>query len=274
MQNQTKRTVAIDAAIAAVLAAVLLCIVVPSLFFKGDPVPAENVQMVGHRGFSAVAPENTLAAFRQAGEHGFWGVECDIQQTADGVWVIMHDNSVDRTTDGTGAVQEMSFAQIQALHIDAGNGLDRFPDEKVPTLTEYLDLCKTYGLHPVIEIKACPVEQMDDLGRLLSAREEKESFVLISFSRDDLVRIKTLMPQNPVWLLTESATQDDIDFCLQNGIDGLDFKHVTKPGVARAAAKAGLKTVVWTVDDLRKVRKFYDLGVTGFTTNALPSPEG
>ena len=274
MQKQTKATLAVGAAIAAVLAAVLLCIVVPSLFFGGDPVPAENVQMVGHRGFSAVAPENTLASFRQAGEHGFWGAECDIQQTADGAWVIMHDNSVDRTTDGTGAVQEMSFAQIQALHIDAGNGLDRFPDEKVPTLTEYLDLCKAYGLHPVIEIKSCPVEQMDDLARLLSAREEKENFVLISFNRDDLVRIKTLMPQNPAWLLTEAATQDDIDFCVRNGIDGLDFKYLTKPAIVRAAGKAGLKTLVWTVDDLHTLKKFFDLGVTGFTSNALPTPEG
>ena len=269
MQNKTKRAVAIGAAIAAIFAAVVLCIVVPSLTMKDEPLPPDALQLVGHRGFSAAAPENTLASFRLAAENGFWGAECDIQQTADGVWVIMHDLDVKRMTDGKGKVNELTFAQIRSLHIDSGRKVRSFPDEKVPTLEEYLDLLKNYDTRPVIEIKSAPVEAMDDLAAFLLTREEKESFVLISFDRADLARIKTLMPQNPAWLLTEAATQDDIDFCLQNGIDGLDFRKKTKPDIARAAAEAGLKTIVWAVDDWSKAKAFYDLGVTAITTNAL-----
>ena len=181
----------------------------------------------------------------------------------------MHDLDVKRMTDGKGKVNELTFAQIRSLHIDNGRKVRSFPDEKVPTLEEYLDLLKNYDTRPVIEIKSAPVEAMDDLAAFLLTREEKESFVLISFDRADLARIKTLMPKNPAWLLTEAATQDDIDFCLQNGIDGLDFRKKTKPGIAHAAAEAGLKTIVWAVDDRSKAKAFYDLGVTAITTNAL-----
>ena len=273
MEKKTKQSVALGAAIAAIAAAIILCIAVPLLCTDQAAVSLADVRLIAHRGYSAAAPENSLAAFRLAGDHGFWGAECDIQQTADGQWIVMHDDDVDRTTDGAGPVRTFSFSGIRTLHIDSGNGLDRFPNEKVPTLTEYLDICREYGIHPVIEIKKSPVEQMDGLAALLSAREEKERFVVISFSRDDLARIKQLMPQTEMYLLTQKATRNDIDFCLQNGINGLDFKHKTGNDVIRAAQDAGLKTVVWTIDSTKKAARFLKLGVDGITTNALLPPE-
>ena len=187
-------------------------------------IPYGSVRMTAHRGYSAVAPENTLPAFRLAGEYGFWGAECDTSPTADGVWIIMHDDTVDRTTDGTGKVGELTFAEISAMTIDAGSNVADYPDTKVPTLTEYLDVCKEYGLHPVIEVKpSSPVGKMDDLAALLSAREEKAHFVIISFSRELLVALKPMMPDTPMYLLCSPATEDDIAFCLQNGLDGIDF---------------------------------------------------
>ncbi len=134
-------------------------------------IPAGSVRMTAHRGYSAIAPENTLPAFRLAGEYGFWGAECDICNTADGEWVIMHDDTVDRMTDGVGKVNEMTFAEIRALTVDAGNNAEAYPGTKVPTLTEYLDVCKEYGMHAVIEIKDnADYAKLDDLADLLSAR--------------------------------------------------------------------------------------------------------
>ena len=240
-------------------------------------IPYGSVRMVAHRGYSAVAPENTLPSFRMAGENGFWGAECDTSPTADGVWIIMHDDTVDRTTDGTGKVGELTYAEIAAMTVDAGNNVDDYPGTKVPTLTEYLDVCKEYGIHAVIEVKpSAPVGSMGDLADLLSAREEKDRFVIISFSRELLTALKPLMPKTPMYLLSSPATEDDIAFCLENGIDGIDFSYITSEEVVKAAINAGLKVMVWTIDDTDTAEQFYKWGVRDFTTNALTQcrPDG
>ena len=233
-------------------------------------IPYGSVRMTAHRGYSAIAPENTLPAFRLAGEYGFWGAECDTSPTADGVWIIMHDDSVDRTTDGTGKVVELTFAEISAMTIDDGSNVDQYPDTKVPTLIEYLDVCKEYGLHPVIEVKpSAPVESMGALAELLSAREEKDRFVIISFSRELLAALKPLMADTPMYLLSSPATEDDIAFCLDNGLDGIDFSFITPEETVKATINAGLKVMVWTVDDTATAEQYYKWGVRDITTNAL-----
>ena len=142
--------------------------------YESYQVDADSVRMMAHRGFSALAPENTLPAFRLAGEYGFWGAECDTSPTADGVWIVMHDDTVDRTTNGEGKVKDLTYDEIRALTIDDGSNVENYPDTKVPTLTEYLDVCGEYGLHPVIEIKTCAdLADMDSLAALLSTREDK-----------------------------------------------------------------------------------------------------
>lgn len=240
-------------------------------------IPYGSVRMVAHRGYSAVAPENTLPSFHMAGEYGFWGAECDTSPTADGVWIIIHDDTVERTTDGTGKVGELTYAEIAAMTIDDGNNVEQYPETKVPILTEYLDVCNEYGIHAVIEVKpSAPVDSMDELAELLSAREEKDRFVIISFSRELLAALKPLMSETPMYLLSSPATEDDIAFCLENDIDGIDFSYITSENIVKATIKAGLKVMVWTIDDTETVEQFYKWGVRDFTTNALTQqkPEG
>ena len=261
-------------------ATLLLGLSVPALaasVYESYRIPTGSVRMIAHRGYSALAPENTLPAFRLAGEHGFWGAECDTSPTADGVWIVMHDDTVDRMTDGEGKVAELTFAEIGELSIDAGSNSEQYPDTKVPTLEEYLDVCKEYGMHPVIEIKACaPVESMESLAALLLAREDKETFTIITFGKVQAVRIKQLMPETPVYFLIGGAPDEKfpeaVQFCLDNGLDGLDFACVWEKSDIKQAQKAGLKIMVWTIDDLEEAEKFYRWGVRDFTTNAL-TPE-
>ena len=233
-----------------------------------------SVRMTAHRGYSAAAPENTLPAFRLAGEYGFWGVECDVSPTADGVWVIMHDSTVDRMTDGEGRVDSFTYEELCALTVDAGNNVERYPGTKVPTLTEYLDVCKEYGMHPVIEIKgSAAVEDMDSLAALLSAREEKAMFTVITFEQPLAVRIKALLPDTPVYLLIGGVSSeefaDGVRFCVENDLDGVDFHLGHGKDQVKSLREAGLKAMVWTVDDMETVEQFYRWGVRDFTTNAL-----
>ena len=102
----------------------------------------DGTKLIAHRGYSGIAPENTLAAARLAGEHGFDACEFDVWPTADRVWVVMHDDTLDRMTDGTGAIADKTLAELRTLRIDAGNGIENYPDEKIPTLNEMLEVCK------------------------------------------------------------------------------------------------------------------------------------
>ena len=256
---------------------ILFACAVPALaasVYESDLIPTGSVRMTAHRGYSAIAPENTLPAFRLAGEYGFWGAECDTLPTADGEWIIMHDDTVDRMTDGEGKVADLTLEEISKMTIDAGNNVEDFPDTKVPTLTEYLDVCNEYALHPVIEIKtSARVEDMDSLAQLLSAREEKNRFVLITFGRELAARIKKLMPETPVYLLIGGAPNQEfvegVRFCLSNRLDGIDFAAVWGLPWVLLTKTVGLKIMVWTIDDVETVEEYYRMGVRDFTTNAL-----
>ena len=125
-------------------------------------------------------------------------------------------------------------------------------------------------------ITSAPVDSMDDLADLLSEREEKDRFVIISFSRELLAALKPLMPETTMYLLSSPATEDDVAFCLENGIDGIDFSYITSEEIVKAAINAGLKVMVWTIDDTDTAEQFYKWGVRDFTTNALTQrrPDG
>jgi glycerophosphoryl diester phosphodiesterase len=265
-----KKKTAVCLALLAALVTLLPAAAGVIYLYPSETLPEETMRVTAHRGLSALAPENTLPAYRLAGEYGFWGAECDISQTADGVWVLMHDKTVDRMTDGEGLVSELTYAEICALTVDAGNNVAQYPGTRVPTLAEYLDVCKEYGLHPVIEIKeSVDPESLPDLAAILDAREEKERFVLISFGRDLIAGIKALMPQTPAYLLGGPATEDDVDFCVQNGIDGIDFLYNTPESVIDSAREAGLKLMAWTVDSVDVAERMAGLGVTDITSNCL-----
>ncbi len=234
-----------------------------------------GAHMIAHRGYSAIAPENTLPAFRLAGENGFWGAECDTSPTADGVWIVMHDDTVDRTTNGEGPVNRFTFDEIRALTIDGGHNPEKYPEANVPLLTEYLDVCKEYGMRCVIEIKDCtPVDMLGDLAALLSEREEKAGFTIISFGREHCLKMKQLMPDTPVLFLIGGGPEDDFDeaiqFCLANGLDGMDFCCCWDEAHVKAAIDAGLKTMIWTVDETEVAKRYFDWGVRDLTSNALP----
>ncbi|KAM6165050.1 glycerophosphodiester phosphodiesterase 1 [Erethizon dorsatum] len=145
------------------------CVLTGSLYvllrlFSFEPVPSrrvlqvlkprDRISAIAHRGGSHDAPENTLAAIRQAAKNGATGVELDIEFTSDGVPVLMHDNTVDRTTDGTGRLCDLTFEQIRKLNPAANHRLrNHFPDEKIPTLREAVAECLNYNLTIFFDVK-------------------------------------------------------------------------------------------------------------------------
>ena len=238
------------------------------------PAKTENTQitLIAHRGFSSVAPENTLAAIKEAGEASFYGAEFDIRLTADGEWLVFHDDSVKHMTDGAGRITQMTADEVSRLTIDNGYGLKEYPDEKVPTLEEALEECKTAGVVPVIEIKLNNDQKPDysELAEII-INADCDEVMIISFVRESLTGVKEHLPEAKYWLVTSEVTDEAIEFCKENGIDGIDFdgNSFSNHDYIEKIHAAGLKSGAWTID-IREVAKILsDKGVEYITTNTI-----
>lgn len=252
------------------LCGVLCAMMLASLAVPGFAVGESRVLAIAHRGYSGAAPENSLAAMRLAGEKGYYGCEFDIQPTKDGVWVVMHDDTVDRTTNGSGKISDLTYAELSAFTIDNGNGIEQFPNEKIPTLEEALDVCKEYSIRPVIEVKDGKIKDMPALAELLNSREEKDDFIVISFTWEFLEPLRRLMPETEMWMLAQQVLPSHINFCKENKIDGISFNYKKNVTASIAMIRAaGLKAISWTVDNAFVARRLAARGVIAITTNKL-----
>lgn len=232
---------------------------------------AKELRLTAHRGFSAVAPENSLAAIRLAGENGFYGCEFDIHTTADGKWVVMHDGDIGRTTNGKGNIAEMTLEELSAFTLDKGNGLKEYPNEKIPTLEQVLDVCAEYEIRPIIELKGGESKDIEGLSELLKDRGFVSKVVIISFNGEYLSQLHRLNPDLELWYLVQEITEETIDFCRENGIKSLDFNHKNEANydMLSKVTEAGLFPSAWTVDDPHKAAMLSERGVSFITSNRI-----
>ena len=101
---------------------------------------SDNVTLVAHRGMRSVAPENTTASFTEAGKHGYWGAECDVYRTKDGVWIISHDSHTYRMMDKSAFIEKKTYEELMDMNVDNGVNIDKYEDLKICSLEEYLDI--------------------------------------------------------------------------------------------------------------------------------------
>lgn len=143
--------------------------------------PDSIIRGVNHRGFCTEAPENTLPAYRLSRLRGFQYVETDIQFTADNVPVLIHDSTVDRTSNGTGDVKNMTWDELQRL--DFGCRLfSEFAGTRLASLAEFLDLCCQIELRPYLELKTGSRQQIESIVRLVDEYSMKDKVVYVSFN--------------------------------------------------------------------------------------------
>lgn len=229
---------------------------------------------IAHRGASTLAPENSLPAFRLAGEYGYWGAECDASVTKDGVWVLMHDPSVDRMTNGRGPVGSFTLEEIRRLKIDAGANGRFYTDLQVPTLEEFLQICQEYGMTPVIEIKTVGQDaDYDTLADLLRQTRTEDRAVVLSFDDQKLQRLREKSPVQ-MMLLSNRPSKATVDRVLELGnCDlALDYRHCSRALVDYAKEKSILLGA-YTVDDELVCRDLVRRGVNFITTNLLRPDE-
>lgn len=233
------------------------------------PQPPNNPPIIveAHRGNSVAAPENTLAAITAAAGYANW-VEMDGAITLDGKLVLMHDSSLDRTTNGTGSVASRNYTgYIDGL--DAGSWFSSsFAGEKVPLLSEAVQHTLSLGMTPLIERKSGSamqyVAELTALGAL-------DQCVMISFDWNFLSQVRALAPNLKLGALgSGTITASVINNVLAAGGNFLDWSDgaaVTQSAVDLVHA-AGLELHVWTVNNLARMQQLINLGVDGITTDA------
>ena len=229
----------------------------------------EDVKLTAHRGFSGIAPENTLIAFEKSGEYGFYATECDVHLTKDGVWVIYHDDNIFRLTNGYKNIEDATYEELQEYVIDNGVNVDNYPNQKIPTLEEYLIICKDMRIIPQIEIKNGSKEKLQEILDLLQKYELKENAIIISFKGEMIKKVRELDEKIELWYLVEEITEENIKISKDNNYK-LAFNHKKNDEeVIKKAIGQGLTLCAWTVDDLASLEELYNLGVNYITTNAI-----
>jgi glycerophosphoryl diester phosphodiesterase len=224
-----------------------------------------------HRGACSYAPENTLAAFRLGLEQGADGIELDAKLSKDGVVVVIHDQTVDRTTNGSGKVAELTFAELQDL--DAGiQFAPKYSGEKVPSLEQVLS---EMGDKLIINIEltsyASPGDALPEkVVDLVKQKGTSQNTIFSSFHPIILGRIRKLMPGIPAGLLTGEGWMQWGNSFLGNRVSPNlihpYFTKATKNFIDKTHRK-NRKVNAWTVDDPREIFRLVQDGVDGIITD-------
>ena len=228
---------------------------------------------LAHRGASAYAPENTLAAFRSAAEIGADGVELDAKLSRDGAIVAMHDASVDRTTDGSGRVSALTLAELKRL--DAGSKFDpKFGGERVPTLDEVVD---AVGDRLLINVELTNYESRGDglelkVAEFIVKRGLAERVMVSSFNPLGLRKVKRASPDVVCGLLTRPGLKFILRrLFLAPLVPGLDAHHpqhvMIDAAFVRRVHARGQRVNTWTVNDEADMRRVIEWGVDSIITD-------
>lgn len=216
-----------------------------------------------HRGASGYAPENTFAAFDRALEMPIDGIETDIRATRDGVLVLLHDATVDRTTNGAGAVASLTLAEIQQL--DASSRFAAYAGQRIPTLAAFLD---RYGNRTRfwLEIKAPGVEPA--LAAMIGERGLHDRVQFTSFEFESLRRLRAASPEASLGFLTKELAADTITRCQSIGVAQISIHNSTlTPAIMATVREAGMDVRTWGIADKETLRRVLAMGVYGLTLN-------
>ena len=250
------------------------------------PTLNDPMVSVNHRGWYE-APENTLAAYRESYNRGFKYVECDVQFTKDGVAVLLHDDTIDRTSNGSGTLSQMTYAELLQYDFsydsaDTIHDFSAYRGEKIPTFEEFIALCKELGLHPYIEIKGnLTEEEAQKLVKIVADADMLDSVSWLGFSGDALSKIVSVdKTARLVWVLSDTydtkLANNSIPYAEANLMTGenevvfdIYYTNVTQSMVDLLKSK-NIPLEVWTVNDANAILNLnpYVSGVSSDMYNA------
>ncbi len=223
-----------------------------------------------HRGSSFIAPENTLESFDLAAKQNSDGIELDIHLTSDGQLAVFHDETLERTTNGTGLVESYTMEKLRQF--DASILHPTYKGAKISSLPEVLDFVRGTSLRLNIEIKEERIPNpalVEQLAKLIRDFGLVERTMYCSFNHYSLLELRTVMPNACIGLLYHGGLVNPWVYAQSIGADCLHpfFRFGLMDGQVENAHRAGLKVNVWTVDEPSDMRWVYEQGADGIITN-------
>jgi glycerophosphoryl diester phosphodiesterase len=228
--------------------------------------------LIAHRGASAHAPENTLAAFKLAASQGAPAIELDVQLSSDGSVVVFHDTTLSRTTNGHGKIRRHTLDQLKILHAGAAFG-SAYPSARIPTLEEvFYELDPNIYLNIELKNINSPFDSLPERTASLISENKAEKRVLISsFNPVALSRMARHLPTIPRGLLLHKPAQVDLYLSLPGLISRYQTINISYACVTRfrvdSLHKAGKKVFVYTLNHPEDIQYAIESGVDGFFTD-------
>ena len=230
-----------------------------------------QVKMIAHRGLSGLEKENTCSAFVAAGNReSYYGIETDVHRTADGRFVIFHDDNTARVGVDSLIIENSSCETLRKLQLTDIDGKRGRSDLLIPTLEEYIGICRKYEKHCVLELKN--QFKAGDIYKLLSAIDKLgylEHVTFISFQLKNLIYLRRRYPEQPAQYLLHAWDEGSLDTLKKYNL-GLDIRYTSLTGeIVERVHAAGLEVNCWTVNTKEDGEALVKLGVDYITTNIL-----
>jgi glycerophosphoryl diester phosphodiesterase len=241
------------------------------IFLTNSITNCNQVSVIAHRGASNMAPENTLSAFKKAIELNADYFELDVRTSKDDSLIIMHDETVNRTTNDTGKVNNLTFSDLKKM--DAGFWFNiRFINERIPTLFEALSLVKNTksNIGICVHINESKDYVVSLVVNLIKKMQMEEQVIISSFEYNRLAFSKQIAPEiKTLWLLPDYLNQELIKKASEININILGVRpedNVAKEMI-NASHIMNMNVWKWTVDDITEMRNFINLGIDGIITD-------
>ena len=233
----------------------------------------KHVKMVAHRGLSGLERENTCPAFVAAGNRSYFGVETDVHVTADGKFVIIHDESTSRVSNREVEinVEKSTWDEISKVVLPDRDGTTIRQDIRVPSLAEYIHICKKYGKICVLELKNAFIKE--DIERMIAEIDSLEylnGVIFISFDFNNCVILRSLLEENDIqWLTYDEITEEMVAKLKDNRLN-IDVHHSRlNTETVKLLHDNGISINCWTCDNAERAEELVSLGVDFITTNIL-----
>lgn len=213
----------------------------------------KHTLIFGHRGYPHKFPENSLAGFKYSIQHHIDGLEFDVHLTKDGIPVIMHDETIDRTTDGNGAIASYTFSELRQFKLRNA--------EPIPSLVELLELAAYQPVHLNLEFKTDKTHYPhieETVLQLVRKADLKYPVIFSSFNLETLKKCRQLDAQQQYCWLTERQVTNPEEFIKKTGLAGLHLQHYQSANVLQR---------LWTIDDKDSARHLFQVGVDGLITD-------
>ena len=233
----------------------------------------KDVKMVAHRGVSGLERENTNPAFVAAGNRSYFGIETDVHKTLDGKFVVIHDAETSRVTDGKINIntEQSNYDDFKDIILPDLDGKYDRTDIRIPTLTEYVRICKKYEKKCILELKQAfsetDIKQMLDI---IKAEDYLENIIFISFFYSTCEKLRPLVPDNDIQFLTsEEVTEELIDKLKAYSLNLDIYYKKLDEKIIKKLHENSILVNCWTVNAKEDGEALVEMGIDFITTNIL-----